>query len=80
MATITVQAVYHKGALRPKKKLDLPEDALVEVQVTPLESSAVVSGAKTDQQEDDFFSLAGLWSGREVTLDSIRQKAWPPRQ
>ena len=43
MATITVQAVYHKGALRPKKKLDLPEDALVEVQVTPLD--APVAGA-----------------------------------
>jgi len=25
----------------------------------------------------DFFSLAGLWQDREITLESIRQKAWP---
>lgn len=29
--------------------------------------------------EKDFFALAGLWAGRDVTLDSIRQKAWPVR-
>jgi predicted DNA-binding antitoxin AbrB/MazE fold protein len=39
MVTISVQAVYHKGALRLKKKLDLPEDALVQVDVTPLEAT-----------------------------------------
>ena len=27
----------------------------------------------------EFFALAGLWAGRDVTLDSIRQKAWPTR-
>ncbi len=25
----------------------------------------------------DFFSLAGLWKDRDVSLESIRQKAWP---
>ncbi|MCK6627334.1 MAG: hypothetical protein L6R45_19425 [Anaerolineae bacterium] len=25
----------------------------------------------------DFFALAGLWEGREITLNSIRQRAWP---
>jgi hypothetical protein len=25
----------------------------------------------------DFFSLAGLWEGREITLESIRQQVWP---
>jgi len=29
--------------------------------------------------EHEFFALAGLWAGRNVTLDSIRQKAWPTR-
>ena len=58
MATISVQAVYHKGALRPKKKLDLPEDALVQVQVTPLASSPT-----------GFAALKGIWgrlSDRQV--------------
>jgi hypothetical protein len=25
----------------------------------------------------DFFALAGLWEGRELSLESIRQQAWP---
>jgi len=38
MSTIITQAVYHKGVLKPKEKLDLPEDSLVQVQVTPITS------------------------------------------
>lgn len=30
-------------------------------------------------KEIDFFDLAGIWSGRELTLDSIRSQAWPAR-
>lgn len=34
--------------------------------------------AQADLKEDqDFFALAGLWAGREISLESIRQKAWP---
>ena len=28
-------------------------------------------------QKDDFFALAGLWAGRDINLESIRQQAWP---
>jgi len=31
----------------------------------------------TLQETSDFFSLADLWENREVSLESIRQKAWP---
>jgi hypothetical protein len=34
---------------------------------------------KSKGDEHEFFALAGLWAGRHVTLDSIRQKAWPTR-
>ena len=30
-------------------------------------------------KEEDFFALAGLWADREITLNSIRQEAWPQR-
>ncbi len=33
METITVQAVYKNGVLRPRKKLNLPENSLVELKV-----------------------------------------------
>jgi hypothetical protein len=48
-----------------------------------------VSSIKTSETEDpelstttpeepfDFFSLAGLWADRDISLESIRQKAWP---
>ena len=27
----------------------------------------------------DFFSMAGLWAGRDISQESIRKKAWPQR-
>lgn len=45
-----------------------------------------VTGSDTDIAEksqrtkkDDFFSLAGIWAGRETSLESVRQTAWPKR-
>ena len=29
--------------------------------------------------EADFFALAGLWAGRDISLQSIRERAWPYR-
>ena len=34
-------------------------------------------GTTVGEKSLDFFSLAGLWQDREITLASIRQKAWP---
>jgi len=28
----------------------------------------------------DFFSLAGIWEGREVAKATIRERAWPERR
>lgn len=30
-----------------------------------------------DETNEDFFALAGLWADRDMTQDSLRQKAWP---
>ena len=42
---------------------------------------AVTSGfnipkPKSQIDEEDFFALKGLWAGRDISLESIRQKAW----
>lgn len=48
--------------------------------VEAVKSSNVFTAKKSKQaKESDFFALAGLWAGREISLDSIRQKAWPER-
>ncbi|MEZ4512338.1 MAG: hypothetical protein R3C62_10710 [Chloroflexota bacterium] len=31
----------------------------------------------TDQINEDFFALAGLWQGRDISQETIRQQAWP---
>lgn len=45
METITVRAVYRKGALRPQEKLELPENTVVQVQVTPIADPAKQPGS-----------------------------------
>ena len=27
----------------------------------------------------DFFDLAGIWAGRQISQDSLRKEAWPER-
>jgi len=52
METFTVQAVYEKGVLKPKKKLNLPEHSVVELRVR---------AARTGEQKMPFASLIGVW-------------------
>ena len=48
--------------------------------IEAVKSSKVFSIKKSQRaKEADFFALAGMWAGRDVSLDSIRQKAWPAR-
>ena len=49
-----------------------------------LRSLDFVSLVTTDFQENDsgktetdLFALAGLWQGRNIDLDTLRQQAWP---
>jgi len=52
MGTFTVQAIYEKGVLKPKKKLNLPEHSVVELRVrtTP-----------TVKPKTPFAPLIGVW-------------------
>jgi predicted DNA-binding antitoxin AbrB/MazE fold protein len=52
MESFTVQAVYEKGVLKPKKKLNLPEHSVVELRVR---------AARPGKQRTPFASLIGLW-------------------
>jgi hypothetical protein len=73
MEQITIQVKNrHKAQALIKflKALDFIENVSIRESVLPPKSKAA---------EQEFFALAGLWAGRPVTLDSIRQKAWPTR-
>ena len=38
-------------------------------------SGFTIPKPKSQVNEDDFFALKGLWVGRDISLESIRQKA-----
>lgn len=52
MESFTIQAVYEKGVLKPKKKLNLPEHSVVELRVR---------AARPEKQKPPFASLIGVW-------------------
>lgn len=71
MTMFTVQAVYEKGVLKPKKALNLPENSLVELRVK------VTSDANA---RPGFASLLGIWESvdeleLEQSLDQARRKS-----
>ncbi len=35
--------------------------------------------SQVDKGEKEFFALAGLWEGRDISLKTIREQAWPYR-
>ncbi len=44
------------------------------VESVAIEKKVQQSEAKS---ENDFFAAAGIWEGRDVSLESIRKEAWP---
>jgi predicted DNA-binding antitoxin AbrB/MazE fold protein len=54
MTTVTLQATYRDGVLQLPHKLDLPEGATVELQITPIHPPA--------DRTARFGELAGVWS------------------
>lgn len=74
MEQIIIQ-VKNKQKARALKNFLKSLDFIEEVTASDL-STFQPKGKTSDK---DFFALAGLWAGRDLTLDSIRQKAWPVR-
>ena len=67
--------------VKDKEKARKLFDLLTELDfVSSVMTSEVVNtevNATTREESSDFFSLAGIWKGREISLETIRQKAWP---
>jgi len=66
MESFTIQAVYEKGVLKPKKKLNLPEHSIVELRV---------SSARTAKQKTAFASLLGVWENLPEKEAAALEKA-----
>ena len=73
MEQITIQIRDRRKARALKtflKSLDYVEKVSIANLQIPLKSRA---------PKTDFFALAGVWSRRNITVDSLRSSAWPRR-
>jgi predicted DNA-binding antitoxin AbrB/MazE fold protein len=66
METFTIQAIYEKGVLKPKKKLNLPEHTVVEISVRT---------ARPAKQKTPFASLMGVWEHLPEQKTTALEKA-----
>ncbi|MEO1672990.1 MAG: DUF2281 domain-containing protein [Cyanobacteria bacterium J06631_2] len=58
-----------------------PETALQRLkQLSPEQQKQVFqlieSLDKKEEESEDFFAIAGIWSDREITAETLRQEAW----
>lgn len=67
--------------IKDKKKAQTLLNFLKSLDFIDSVSEKELSVEKTSQSggEKDFFSMAGFWAGRNITLQSIREQAWPYR-
>lgn len=75
MEQITIRVRDRKKAqtlLDFLKSLDFVE-SVTEKELSDTDESPVDNGEK------EFFALAGLWAGRDISLKTIREQAWPYR-
>ncbi|MGK7957252.1 MAG: hypothetical protein AB4063_18685 [Crocosphaera sp.] len=43
---------------------------------TKMENNVVFSQTREKQEQENFFSMAGIWENREIDINSLRQEAW----
>ncbi len=67
--------------IKDKKKAQTLLDFLKSLDFIESVSEKDLSVEKVSQSggEKDFFSMAGFWTGRDITLQSIREQAFPYR-
>lgn len=45
-------------------------------QENKIENKVVSSQIREKQEQENFFSMAGIWENREIDINSLRQQAW----
>lgn len=67
--------------VRDRKKADTLRKFLKTLNyVESVSSLDLPETQQTSKSDDaDFFALAGMWAGRDITQESLRRQAWPGR-
>ncbi len=45
--------------------------------LTFVHSIEIAEEKESNDSTENFFAMAGLWENQDISIDSIRQKAWP---
>jgi hypothetical protein len=65
--------------VKDRKKAQALKDFLQTLDFVESVSQPGLSKKGRQTKSVDFFSLAGLWAGREISQESLRKEAWPQR-
>jgi hypothetical protein len=65
--------------VKDKKKAQVLKDFLQTLDFVESVSQPNMSRKGRQAKSVDFFSLAGLWAGRDISQESLRKEAWPQR-
>lgn len=63
--------VHVKDKFKAKMLIELLNDMSFVSDIKTIEQNVDISS------KVDFFSFAGIWADRDISLQSIRQQAWP---
>ena len=65
--------------VKDKKKAQALKDFLQTLDFVESVTQPGLSRKGRRTKKTDFFSMAGLWAGRDISQESIRKKTWPQR-
>ena len=65
--------------VKDKKKAKALKDFLQTLDFVESVTQPGLSRKGRQIKKADFFSMAGLWAGRDISQESIRKDAWPQR-
>ena len=68
--------------IRDQKKAQILIDFLKSLDFIETVTEKEVSGVTASNvpgEESEFFGMAGLWEGRDISLKTLREQAWPYR-
>jgi hypothetical protein len=63
--------------VKDKKKAQAPKKFLQMLDFVESVTEPGVIGHGSKAKDADFFSIAGLWAGRDISQESLRKEAWP---
>ncbi|MGI0479257.1 DUF2281 domain-containing protein [Geminocystis sp. CENA526] len=77
--SLQVELLHYAEYLQEKYRQEnsTQDNLMIKSQIDKLKDTAKES--LEDIEEEDFFSLAGLWENREISSELIRKQAWLDR-